>query len=172
MILNSNYNVVSYNSNETFIIVKPTKYKNSNIIFNNLNLFANDCTALTSGIINNRTNYDFMSTMYMAFDNCYNMTSEPVCGTNVVNMQSAYYCCYNLTGNPVCGSNVRELRSTYHTCYNLTGNPVCGTNVVNMQFAYSNCNNLKGSPDKIESIHACTPPPQQRYMTAKFSIQV
>jgi hypothetical protein len=83
--------------------------------------------------------------MSSTYENCYNLTGNPVCGNNVTSMSWAYCNCYNLTGSPVCGNNVISMYQTYCNCYNLTGSPVCGNNVIGMYGTYYNCYNLSGN---------------------------
>ena len=88
-------------------------------------------------------------------------------------MARAYDSCYNLTGNPVCGNNVTNMAYTYHRCYNLTGSPVCGENVTSMVMAYHNCRNLAGNTyvysDNISNIASCF---NGRYNTSALNIYV
>ena len=84
--------------------------------------------------------------MDSAYEDCYHLTGQPVCGDKVIDMALAYSYCHNLTGHPVCGPNVVNMSETYNCCYNLTGQPVCGDKVTNMHYAYGDCHKLTGQP--------------------------
>lgn len=84
--------------------------------------------------------------MLFTYYNCSNLKGSPVCGENVVCMDSTYLSCYNLTGSPACGDKVQTLFAAYANCYNLTGSPVCGPNVTMMYQCYDNCYRLSGVP--------------------------
>ena len=86
---------------------------------------------------NNVTNMEY------AFENCQNITAQPVCGPNVKNLIYTYSNCLRLQGSPVCGDKVTSLYNTYFNCRNLTGSAACGNNVTSMHGTYRNCYNLK-----------------------------
>ena len=64
--------------------------------------------------------------MFSSYKNCWNLTGQPVCGPNVVNICNAYYNCFNLTGTPVFGNNsgLYDITNCYYNCSNLNGGNV------------------------------------------------
>ena len=93
-----------------------------------------------------------INSLHGTFEQCINLTGDPITSDNITDMWNTYYGCTNLTGNPVCGNNVTNMRGTYWNCCNMTGSPVCGPNVTDMTGAYIACTNLTGNPvceDKV-----------------------
>ena len=122
------------------VIVVGSKVTNiDRLFFNSRALVAN----LDTNIVISDKN---INSLYRVFDNCYNLTGNPICGNNITNMYSTYKNCYNITNSPVCGPNVIDMCQTYQNCYNLTGNPACGPNVTNMSQTYYYCTRLTGLP--------------------------
>lgn len=65
----------------------------------------------------------------MAYDKCFNLSGEPVCGPNVTNLYATYRSCYNLTGNMyILSDNVQNAA----LCFDDTG------------YIANNCNETDG----------------------------
>ena len=85
----------------------------------------------------------YFTDLGFAYNACYNLIGQPVCGDHVTTLHASYQWCNNITGFPVCSNNVTDMSWSYFNCQKLTGSPIVGPNVVDMAYAYERCVNLR-----------------------------
>ena len=91
-----------------------------------------------------------ITSLYMTFKDCTNMTEAPAIPDSVTNMSSTFLGCKQLTAAPTIPNSVTDMGSTFNNCSNLTVAPAIPAGVTNIHMTFYFCRSLKsyvGSTD-------------------------